>query len=122
MKTGTEAALRLEDVRKSFGAVRALAGVSLAIAPGERLGLVGHNGAGKSTLMHVLAGVLRPDAGTIVADGREVADYGTAVAGRMGVRCVFQELSSAPTSASRKMSGCFTRSSAAGAGAGGRPG
>ncbi|UEM23676.1 sugar ABC transporter ATP-binding protein [Skermanella mucosa] len=96
MTTGTEAALRLDDVRKSFGAVRALAGVSLAIARGERLGLVGHNGAGKSTLMHVLAGVLRPDTGTVGADGREIADYGTAVAHGMGVRCVFQELSLCP--------------------------
>jgi ribose transport system ATP-binding protein len=90
------AALILDDVRKSFGAVRALAGVSLRVGRGERLGLVGHNGAGKSTLMHVLAGVLRPDAGTISADGGQVADYGTATAGRLGVRCVFQELSLCP--------------------------
>jgi ribose transport system ATP-binding protein len=91
-----DAALLLDDVRKSFGAVRALAGVSLRVGRGERLGLVGHNGAGKSTLMHVLAGVLRPDAGTISADGGQVADYGTATAGRLGVRCVFQELSLCP--------------------------
>ncbi|EWY41896.1 ABC transporter ATP-binding protein [Skermanella stibiiresistens SB22] len=94
--SGDATALRLDDVRKSFGAVRALAGVSLAIARGERLGLVGHNGAGKSTLMHVLAGVLRPDTGTIATEGGAVADYGTAVAGRLGVRCVFQELSLCP--------------------------
>ena len=54
---------RLDGVEKHFGAVRALAGVDLAVAPGECLGLVGHNGAGKSTLMHVLAGMLAPDAG-----------------------------------------------------------
>ncbi|MBE9555682.1 MAG: ATP-binding cassette domain-containing protein, partial [Proteobacteria bacterium] len=46
----------LEGVAKSFGAVRALVGVDLAVGAGECLGLVGHNGAGKSTLMHVLAG------------------------------------------------------------------
>ena len=92
-----DVALLLDDVRKSFGAVRALAGVTLRVGRGERLGLVGHNGAGKSTLMHVLAGVLRPDAGTISADGgRQVADYDTAAAGRLGVRCVFQELSLCP--------------------------
>jgi len=82
-----EVALLLDDVRKSFGAVRALAGVTLRVGRGERLGLVGHNGAGKSTLMHVLAGVLRPDAGTISAEGgRQVADYDTAAAGKLGVR------------------------------------
>jgi ribose transport system ATP-binding protein len=91
-----DVALLLDDVRKSFGAVRALAGVTLRVGRGERLGLVGHNGAGKSTLMHVLAGVLRPDTGTISADGGQVADYGTATAGRLGVRCVFQELSLCP--------------------------
>jgi ribose transport system ATP-binding protein len=93
-----DVALLLDDVRKSFGAVRALAGVTLRVGRGERLGLVGHNGAGKSTLMHVLAGVLRPDAGTISdGGGQQVADYDTAAAGRLGVRCVFQELSLCPT-------------------------
>ena len=48
----------LGGVEKSFGAVRALGGVDLALARGECLGLVGHNGAGKSTLMNVLAGVI----------------------------------------------------------------
>jgi ribose transport system ATP-binding protein len=92
-----DAALLLDDVRKSFGAVRALAGVTLRVRRGERLGLVGHNGAGKSTLMHVLAGVLRPDAGTISANGeRQVEDYDTATVGKLGIRCVFQELSLCP--------------------------
>ena len=54
-----ERIVRLDGVEKSFGAVRALAGVDLACDAGECLGLVGHNGAGKSTLMHVLAGTLR---------------------------------------------------------------
>ena len=68
-----EPIVRLDGVEKSFGAVRALAGVDLAVAAGECLGLVGHNGAGKSTLMHVLAGTLAPDRGT-VADRRRRPD------------------------------------------------
>ena len=63
-------AVRLDGVEKSFGAVRALAGVNLHVAQGECLGLVGHNGAGKSTLMHVLNGTLAPDVGTLSVDGR----------------------------------------------------
>ena len=61
MSGAVEPIVRLDGVEKSFGAVRALAGVDLAVAAGECLGLVGHNGAGKSTLMHVLAGTLAPD-------------------------------------------------------------
>ena len=55
----------LDGVEKSFGAVRALAGVELVVGAGQCLGLVGHNGAGKSTLMHVLAGTMAPDSGAI---------------------------------------------------------
>lgn len=87
----------LEGVEKSFGAVRALAGVELTLRPGECLGLVGHNGAGKSTLMQVLAGTLVPDRGRILLGGVE-ATHGWSVwaAHRAGVRCVFQELSLCP--------------------------
>lgn len=84
---------RLSHIRKSFGPVKALTDVSLDIAPGQCWGLVGHNGAGKSTLMNVLAGVLPADDGAIVVDGQPVAAYSTQAAYRLGVRCVFQELS-----------------------------
>ncbi len=67
-----ERIVSLDGVEKSFGAVRALAGVDLACDAGECLGLVGHNGAGKSTLMHVLAGTLRPDRGTITVSGEDL--------------------------------------------------
>src|SRR5262249_55588724 len=87
----------LDGVEKSFGAVRALAGVDLAIGDGECLGLVGHNGAGKSTLMNILAGTAVPDRGRIIVEGRDLsAAYGAAVAQRQGIRCVFQELSLCP--------------------------
>ncbi len=87
----------LDGVERSFGAVRALAGVDLACSTGECLGLVGHNGAGKSTLMAVLAGTLAPDRGTIRVDGADAtAGWGVVAAQRHGVRCVFQELSLCP--------------------------
>ncbi|APF39434.1 ABC-type sugar transport system, ATPase component [Chelatococcus sambhunathii] len=91
------AIVQLEGVRKSFGAVRALAGVDLDVRAGECLGLVGHNGAGKSTLMQVLAGTLAADEGRLVVAGDDItASAGVAAARAHGVVCVFQELSLCP--------------------------
>jgi ribose transport system ATP-binding protein len=90
-------AIRLDGVEKSFGAVRALAGVDLVVDSGECLGLVGHNGAGKSTLMNVLSGTLAPDAGRLFVAGQEQsAGWSTGGAQAAGIRCVFQELSLCP--------------------------
>jgi energy-coupling factor transport system ATP-binding protein len=58
--------LRLDGVSFSYGAVPALAAVSFAIAPGERVALLGRNGAGKSTLVRLVAGLERPDEGTVL--------------------------------------------------------
>ncbi|MGK9232163.1 sugar ABC transporter ATP-binding protein [Inquilinus limosus] len=84
-------------VAKSFGGVRALGGVDLAVAPGECLGLAGHNGAGKSTLMNVLAGTLAPDEGRLTVLGEDrTGRYAIGPAQALGIRCVFQELSLCP--------------------------
>ncbi len=97
MPHGTDPIVRLSGVERSFGAVRALRGVTLDLAPGECLGLVGHNGAGKSTLMNVLTGNVAPDSGTIVIAGTELSrGYAPQVAMQHGVRCVYQELSLCP--------------------------
>lgn len=64
------AALRLEGIRKRFGATVALDGVDLVVRPGSVHALLGENGAGKSTLMQVAAGLLRPDGGTVAATVR----------------------------------------------------
>src|SRR4051812_21174364 len=53
------------DLHKAYGAGTILAGVSVTVAPGDVLGVVGPNGAGKSTLLRLLAGVDRPEAGTV---------------------------------------------------------
>lgn len=89
--------VRLDGVEKSFGAVRALDGVSIDFRSGECMGLVGHNGAGKSTLMNVLSGVIAADAGHIEIAGTDLTGgYNTYSAMAHGVRCVFQELSLCP--------------------------
>src|SRR3954449_6426857 len=56
------------DLHKAHGASAVLAGVSLTVAPGDVVGVVGPNGAGKSTLLKLLAGVERPDRGSVTAD------------------------------------------------------
>jgi ribose transport system ATP-binding protein len=88
--------IQVEGVEKSFGAVRALGGVDLAIATHECVGLIGHNGAGKSTLMHVLAGTLTPDKAAIRVNDAAQPNYGVDLAHQLGIRCVFQELSLCP--------------------------
>ena len=88
--------IRVDGAERSFGAVRALAGVNFHIATGECVGLVGHNGAGKSTLVNIITGGLSLDSGTIAVNGARVDRYSIAGARAGGVRCVFQELSLCP--------------------------
>ncbi|HEY6824207.1 MAG TPA: ABC transporter ATP-binding protein [Steroidobacteraceae bacterium] len=69
-------AIEALDVEKRYGALHALAGVSLAVAEGEFFGLLGPNGAGKTTLINVIAGLARASAGTVRVMGADViADY-----------------------------------------------
>jgi branched-chain amino acid transport system ATP-binding protein len=84
------AALELEAVAIRFGGVHALAGVTLAIAEGDFVGLIGPNGAGKTTLFRVVAGVLRPDRGRIVLTGKDVTRAATATRVRRGLALTHQ--------------------------------
>jgi ribose transport system ATP-binding protein len=64
--------LNIRNVTKHFGAVKALTNVSFSLSRGEIHALCGENGAGKSTLMNIIAGVLQPDEGEIVLEGKTV--------------------------------------------------
>ncbi len=88
--------LRMNGVRKSFGATQALRDVTLEVAPGEVHALIGENGAGKSTLMKILSGAYRPDAGTIELDGAPFVPADPLHARRAGIAMIYQELSLAP--------------------------
>ena len=69
-------AIQIRQVHKRFGAVQALAGIDLEVAPGEFFGLLGPNGAGKTTLINVLAGLARADSGSVRVMGYDVvAEY-----------------------------------------------
>ena len=70
--SGAEAAISLRDVRKSFGAVEAVRGISLDVHDGEFLTLLGPSGCGKTTTMRMVAGFEEPDAGQILLRGRDV--------------------------------------------------
>jgi ribose transport system ATP-binding protein len=91
-----EPLLRMQGVRKRFGATIALDGVDLAVDRGEVLALVGENGAGKSTLMKVLSGAYQPDAGQMWLDEEPYRPRDPLEARRAGVAMIYQELSLAP--------------------------
>src|SRR5512132_2719159 len=83
--------LQLTSVAKSFGAVRALNGVSFDLRAGEVHALLGENGAGKSTLIKIITGAHQPDGGTIEINGQRVAHLTPAAAHKLGIACIYQQ-------------------------------
>jgi simple sugar transport system ATP-binding protein len=84
--------VRLDRVRKEFGAVVALEEVTLDVYAGEIVALVGDNGAGKSTLVKILAGVHQPTSGEIILEGQATRIAGPNDARRHGIEVVYQDL------------------------------
>jgi ABC-2 type transport system ATP-binding protein len=76
--------LVVEGLKKRFGALEAVRGVSFALARGEVLGFLGPNGAGKTTTMRMIAGYLEPDAGRAVIDGSDVTERRLAAQAKLG--------------------------------------
>jgi simple sugar transport system ATP-binding protein len=87
--------VRMENVQKTFGAVRALRDISLAIGRNEIVGLIGDNGAGKSTLIKVMTGVMPPTSGRIFIRDRELdpAEYSVRMAHDLSIETVYQDRS-----------------------------
>ncbi len=92
----SEAVLSVRDIRKSFGGIHAVRGVSFEVARGEILGLIGPNGSGKSTLFNCVLGQLRPDGGEVRIKGRDVAGVRPCDLSLLGVGRTFQQLSVFP--------------------------
>lgn len=82
--------LELKSLSRNFGAIKVINELDLSVEQGEVLGILGPNGAGKSTLFNLINGNLRPSAGTIVYDGKDITKLNTWTRCRMGVGRTFQ--------------------------------
>ncbi|SEH20795.1 ATP-binding cassette domain-containing protein [Rhizobium sp. NFR12] len=89
----TEKLLVLNDIRKNFGAIEALKGISFSIGKGEVVALLGDNGAGKSTLVKIISGGLQPTSGQMLFEGEEFEAKTPAEAKAAGIETVYQDLS-----------------------------
>ncbi len=87
----TTAMLSVEGLSRSFDGVKAVAGLSFDIAPGGITALIGPNGAGKTTVFNAITGFLRPDAGHITFDGKEITHKTPDAIARMGIGRTFQD-------------------------------
>ncbi len=93
---GRAPVLAVEGIAKRFGAVQALDDVSFDVRAGEVVALLGDNGAGKSTLVKIIAGVVAPDEGRILFEGRPVVIDSPSAAKALGIETVYQDLSICP--------------------------
>ncbi len=91
------ALLEVRDVSKSFGAVAAVAGVSLAVTEGRLHSIIGPNGAGKTTLFNCITGEVQPTAGRILYDGRDITGLPPHALPALGIARSFQRTSIFPT-------------------------
>jgi simple sugar transport system ATP-binding protein len=89
--------LQLKDIKKSFGTIQALKGVSLEVNKGEVLALVGDNGAGKSTLIKNIVGYHQPDSGEIHWKGERVSFKNPDEALERGISIVYQDMELIPS-------------------------
>jgi ABC-type branched-subunit amino acid transport system ATPase component/ABC-type branched-subunit amino acid transport system permease subunit len=89
--------LEVTGLRKSFGGVRAVRGVSFQVQEGETLGLIGPNGAGKTTTFELLAGFTKADQGSVTYAGQDITALGPEARGRLGLIRSFQDAALFPT-------------------------
>ncbi len=82
--------LAIEDVRQQFGALTVLNGITVAVPPGQALGVVGPNGAGKTTLLDIVAGGRRPTGGQVRLAGQDVTTSSAAHRTRLGLGRTYQ--------------------------------
>jgi branched-chain amino acid transport system ATP-binding protein len=88
--------LEVEGLTKTFGGLVAVSGVSFRVASGEVVGLLGPNGSGKTTLLNLIAGALRPDAGQVRLDDRDITALPANARARLGIARTFQLVRTLP--------------------------
>jgi len=84
--------LKVTDLKKAYGAIQAVGGVSFEVRPGEIFGVIGPNGSGKTTLFNSMLGQITPDTGKIELNGQDVTHLGPLALTRLGVGRTFQTL------------------------------
>src|SRR5581483_4671455 len=89
--------LQVQDVKRYFGGVKAVDGVSFEVRPGEIVGLIGPNGAGKTTLFELVGGFTKVDTGTISFNGEDISSMGPEERGKRGLIRSFQDAALFPT-------------------------
>jgi branched-chain amino acid transport system ATP-binding protein len=88
----TTPVLKVQDMKKAYGAIQAVGGVSFEVMPGEIFGVIGPNGSGKTTLFNSMLGQIKPDSGRIEFKGQDVTQAGPLELSRLGVGRTFQTL------------------------------
>ena len=84
--------LKVTDLKKAYGAIQAVAGVSFEVMPGEIFGVIGPNGSGKTTMFNSVLGQISPDAGAIELHGKNITGLSPLALSRRGVGRTFQTL------------------------------
>ena len=84
--------LTVRDIKKSYGAIQAVSGVSFSVEPGEILGVIGPNGSGKTTLFNAILGQIKPDSGHVEFEGRDISGGTPLELSRLGIGRTFQNL------------------------------
>ena len=84
--------LSVHDIKKSYGAITAVDGVSFNVEPGEILGVIGPNGSGKTTLFNSILGQIKPDAGKVEFEGVDISGGSPLALSRLGIGRTFQNL------------------------------
>ncbi|MEX8518845.1 MAG: ABC transporter ATP-binding protein [Leptothrix sp. (in: b-proteobacteria)] len=91
-QAGAPALLKVTDLKKAYGAIQAVGGVSFEVRPGEIFGVIGPNGSGKTTMFNSVLGQITPDAGRIELNGRDITNLSPLELNRRGVGRTFQTL------------------------------
>ncbi len=84
--------LSVHDIKKSYGAIQAVGGVSFEVEPGEILGVIGPNGSGKTTLFNSILGQIKPDTGRVEFEGKDISGGSPLELSRLGIGRTFQNL------------------------------